>query len=159
MNGFASGTLEKQGQIKGGCDRDGHKDEIEVYKLDHKVTIPTHGQTGAATSSRVHDVLVFTMNFDKSLPSLFQALASGEKMKDFTIKFFRIKGGVEEFYFSIKLENAVVVGIREYKPITLDAAFTHYEDLADVSLRYQKITWDHVADKTTAVDDWKAASK
>src|SRR4051812_11917717 len=85
-------TLEgvKQGKIDGSCTQKGRENTILVQAFDHQVYIPRDPQTGASTGKRVHNPLTIVKSYDKASPKLYQALTSGEKMKNVEIKWYRI---------------------------------------------------------------------
>ena len=150
---------EKQGPIKGSCDQKGREGMILVDAMNHEVSIPRDPHSGTATGKRVHHPLTVTKVYDKSSPKLYQALCTGEHMKNVTIKWYRINpAGAEEHYFTHKLEDAIIVSVRAWMPNVLDKekeSFTHMED---VSFTYGKITWTWVIDGVEAQDSWVVPS-
>jgi type VI secretion system secreted protein Hcp len=155
VHAYLTVKAQKQGVIKGSCDQEGHAGEILVYEFRHEVEIPKDAHTGQPTGRRLHRPLAITKGFDRASPPLYQALCSGEPVPEATLKFYRIRGGAEEHYFTIKLENALVVAMRPTMPLCLDPKFASYEHLEEVSFAYQKIIWTHVVEGTEAGDDWK----
>jgi type VI secretion system secreted protein Hcp len=158
LTGYLKLEGESQGEIKGDCNQEGddRKDHILVYGVDHEVYIPKDPNTGLPTGQRRHGPLSITKHTDIATPLLFQALASGEQMKTWEMKYFHIsEKGQQEKYYSIKLEEAIVVSMRHYKPNTLDKESEPYKDMEDVQFTYSKITWEHVTGNKTAEDDWK----
>lgn len=150
---------EKQGKIEGSCTQKGREGTILVQSLDHEIHIPSDPQTGLAAGKRVHGKLKVVKEFDKSSPLLYQALVTGEHMKNVTLKFYRIsKTGTEEHYFTITLEDAVIVSIRPWFPNCLDKSTASYGHMEDASFTYRKISWRHEVDKKEGHDDWLAPS-
>lgn len=146
---------EKQGDIKGSCTLKGREDTILVQAFKHEVKIPTDIQTGLSTGKRMHMPFKVVKEFDKSSPLIYTALCTGEHMKSVTLKFYRIAAkGTEEHYFTITLEDAVVVSVVPSKPSCLDKAVSAYPDMEEVSFTYRKIAWRHEVDKTEGQDDW-----
>ena len=146
---------ENQGKIDGSCEMKGREKTILVEGMTHEVTIPRDIQTGLATGKRVHGPLTVTKVFDKSSPKLYQALVTGEHMKNVTIKWYRINPkGQEEHYFTHALEDAIIVSIRPWMANCLDPkneSFTHMEDL---SFTYKKIKWTWELDGIESEDSW-----
>jgi type VI secretion system secreted protein Hcp len=141
---------------EGCCDMQGRENTILCQALNHEVYIPTDPQTGQPTGKRVHNPLTVTKVFDKASPLLFQALTSGETMNEVKMEFYRTDaGGKEQLYFSIKLENAIIVSIKPWIPNTLDPTRQSFTHMEDVSFTYSKILWNCVTDKTEAQDEWK----
>lgn len=147
---------EKQGKIDGSCEQQGREGTILVQAFKHDVSIPRDPQSGLATGKRVHNPLTVTKTFDKSSPLLFQALCSGEHMKKVEIKFYRIDStGVEEHYFTVTLEDAIIVSIQPYMPNCLDPASQPFSHMEDISFTYRKAIWRWEPDGVEAEDDWK----
>ncbi len=150
-------TGNTQGNIaEGCCDIKGRENTILCQALNHEVYIPRDPQTGLPTGKRVHNPLTVTKVFDKATPKLFQALTSGERMSNVTLKYYRINpSGNEEHYFTIKLENAIIVSIKPWIPNALDQSMERFTHMEDVSFTYSKIIWTWEIDGVEAQDEWK----
>jgi type VI secretion system secreted protein Hcp len=147
---------EKQGKIEGSCTQQGREGTILVQAFDHEVFIPRDPQTGAATGKRVHNPLTITKTYDKASPKLYQALTSGEHMKNVVVKLYRIDTkGSEEQYFTTTLEDAIIVSVQPYMPIVLDSGSDKYTHMEKVSFTYRKVTWKWEPDGIESEDDWK----
>ncbi|MDR1578199.1 MAG: Hcp family type VI secretion system effector [Deltaproteobacteria bacterium] len=146
-----------QGEIKGDCPQGGDKkDKILLYALDHSVEIPRDTHTGLPTGQRIHKPLQVTKHKDQATPKLFKACCTGEQ-STVTIDQYRIKpDGTEEKYFTIKLEQAIVVDVREFTPLTFVPDNKIYFDMEVISFTYSKITWTYNDGNIEFVDDWKA---
>lgn len=146
---------EKQGDIKGNCTMKGREGTMLVEAFDHEIHIPTDPQTGLSSGKRVHGHFKIVKEFDKASPMIYQALCTGEHMKEVVLKFYRVsKAGTEEQYFTIKLEDAVAVTIRPWMPNCLDKSTSSYGHMEEVAFTYRKASWRHEIDKTEAQDDW-----
>jgi type VI secretion system secreted protein Hcp len=146
---------ESQGSIDGSCELKGREKTILVEKLDHPIHIPTDIQTGLATSKRVHGPLTITQMIDKSTPKLYQSLTTGEHLKTVLLDFYQInKAGKEEKYFTIKLQNAIVVKMTAWFPNALQKENGELQHMMDVSFTYSKIIWTWVTDGIETEDDW-----
>ncbi|OGP80590.1 MAG: type VI secretion protein [Deltaproteobacteria bacterium RBG_16_49_23] len=150
-------TGKNQKEIsKGCCTMTGREDTILCQALNHEVYIPRDPQTGLPTGKRVHNPLTVTKVFDKSSPKLYQALTTGERMDDVTLKYYRIDDtGKEEHYFTIKLEDAIVVSVKPWIPNALDSTREKFTHMEDVSFTYSKIIWTWEVDGVEAQDEWK----
>ena len=156
MTSYLKVEANDQGEIKGDCTQEGREDLIMVYSIDHKVEIPRDTHTGLPTGQRIHKPLQIIKHKDKSSPGLFQACCSGEQMK-IEMKFFRITdAGKEEHYFTIKLENAIIVEMQEYNPLTFLEENKPYKDMESVLFTYEKIIWTYEPDGIETEDSWKA---
>jgi len=149
-------TGRTQGLISQGCcTMQGSEDTILVEAVDHLIEIPRDPQTGLPTGKRVHQPLKLTKLYDKGSPKLYQALVTGERLDDVTVKFYRIAPtGKEEHYFTIKLSNAILVDIRNWVPNCLDKTFEQYQHMEDISFTYQAIEWTWEPDGVMSMDDW-----
>ena len=128
-----------------------------IQAVEHTVEIPKSPQTGLPTGKRVHGPATFTKEIDKSSPKLFQALTSGEQMKNVTLEYYRISPkGTEEKYYTVKLENAIITSLRSWTPNCLDAANKQMGHMEDIAFTYEKITWTFDPDGIEAEDSWLA---
>ncbi|MDR2405100.1 MAG: Hcp family type VI secretion system effector [Deltaproteobacteria bacterium] len=157
LTAYMSVNGQSQGDIKGDSPQGGDKkDKILVYKVDHDVEIPRDTHTGLPTGQRIHNPLTITKHKDQSSPKLFRACVTGERAA-VTLDFYRVKpDGTEEKYFTIKLDQAIVVNIREYSPLSILPESKPYPDLEDVSFTYSKITWTYNDGNIEYTDDWQA---
>ena len=147
---------EMQGEIQGSCDMEGREDTILVYKVEHEIHIPRDPQSGQPSGKRIHGPFTIVKEYDKASPKLYQALATGERMKKVTIKYFRIDHtGVEEHYFTHEFETAIVVSMRAYYPLTFVDESEPFRHMEEVSFTYDKIKWTWEVDGIEAEDSWK----
>jgi len=146
---------KKQGIIEGSCEMHGREGTITVYGMNHDISIPSSPTDGLSTGKRVHGPLTIIKDYDKSSPKIYQALCTGEHMEDLTIKWYRItKQGIEEHYFTHKLEDAIVVSVKPYMPESLVAENESYRHMEIVSFTYKKITWIWEPNGIEAQDSW-----
>ncbi len=151
---ITSGTFTEDSV--GNIFQEGHEDEILVQAFKHQVIIPRDPQSGQPTGQRVHQPLTITKVFDKSSPLLYQALTSGERLNTCVLKWYRTSSsGTQEHYFTIELEDAIIVDIAAYMPNCQDPGLSHFTHLEDVSFTYRKITWTHEVAGTSGEDDWR----
>ncbi len=157
LTGYLKLEGEKQGNIAGDCMQKGHENWIHSYGVDHKIEVPFDKASGERTGRRLHHPFIVTKAVDKSSPQLYQACTTGERLKTVQLDYHRInEKGLEETYFTVKLENAQVVHIRHTKPLTLLDANKPLYDMEEVAFAYQKIDWINVVAKTQASDDWQS---
>ena len=136
---------------------EGHEDEFIVQAFNHEVLIPRDPQSGQPTGQRVHQPLTVTKIFDKSSPLLYEALTSGERLKTCELSWYRTSAtGSMEKYFSMNLEDAVIVSVRAVMPNCQDPSNAQFTHLEEVSFTYRKINWTHEAAGTSGADDWRA---
>ena len=145
-----------QGDIKGSCNQGGDKaDKILVYSVEHNVEIPRDTHTGLPTGQRIHHPYVVTKAVDVASPKLYKACCTGEKC-DVVVDFYRIKAdGLEEKYYTVKLEEATLVTMRHNTPVTFLPESKPYQDMEQVAFTYSKITWTYNDGNIEFMDDWK----
>ena len=111
---------QNQGSIEGSCEQQGREGTILCQAYEHLISIPRDTQSGLPVGKRVHHPLTVTKVFDKASPKLAQALTSGERLT-VELKWYRIDPtGVEEHYFTIKLEEAISSNDVELAPLLTD---------------------------------------
>lgn len=148
---------ENQGKIEGSVQIRGHDNEILVQGVEGLHDIPRSPQTGLPTGKRVHHPLTVVKEIDKSSPKLMQALTSGEQLKTVNLEFYRINDkGLEELYYTIKLQNAIIVDIRTWVPNCLDPEQASLGHMEDVAFTFEQITWTWQDGGIEAEDSWKA---
>ena len=136
---------------------EGHEDEIMVQQFDHVVTIPRDPQSGQPAGQRVHKPFMFTAALDKATPLLYNALTSGEKLTTCELRWYRTAiSGKQEHFFTMKLEDALVVDINAHMPHCQDPSTQDFTQLITYSLSYRKIEWTHEIAGTSGSDDWRA---
>ena len=125
----------------------------------HTIMLPRDPQSGQPSGQRVHKALKITKVIDKSSPLLFRALTAGERLPKVEMKFYRTSAaGTMEHYFTIALEDAIIVDITSYMPNCQDPSQEHFTHLEDVSFTYRKIIKTHEIASTSESDDWRAMS-
>lgn len=136
--------------------QEGHEDQVMVQGFKHQICIPRDPQSGQPTGQRVHQPLVVTKVYDKASPLLLSALTSGELMEQVVIQWYRTSSsGTQEHYYTTKLEDAIIVEMKDYMLNCQDPANAHFTHLEDVHFTYRKITWTHEICGTTGSDDWR----
>jgi len=158
LTSYMKVTGKTQGDIKGDCTQSGDKkDKILVYAIDHSVEIPKDTHTGLPTGQRIHNPLTITKHVDNASPKLYQGCCKGEQMT-VEIDSYRIKEtGEEEKYFTVKMEEAIIVDMRSFKPTTFVPDNKPFHDMEEVSFTYSKITWTYADGNIEYTDDWKAS--
>ena len=145
-----------QGAIEGSCEIPGREGTIIVYQLNHGISVPYDPQLGLPTGQRLHRPMKIVKEFDRSSPKLYQALCTGEQLTA-TLKFYRIDStGMEEHYFTIKLEDGFIVSVSAFMPSTLEAQNQHYGHMEEVSFTYRRIIWTWEPDGIEYEDNWAA---
>ena len=162
---YMSVTGTKQGLITAGAFtadsvgntyQEGHEDQVMVQGFNHEVIIPRDPQSGQPTGQRVHKPLMITKIFDRSSPLIFSALTSGEMLTKCRLEWFRTSSsGAQEHYYTIELEDALIVDVSSRMPNCQDPNQSHFTHLEDVYFTYRKITWTHEVSGTSGSDDWR----
>ncbi len=157
LTSYVTVTGAKQGPIKGGCTQSADKkDTILCYGGDHNIEIPRDTHTGLPTGQRIHHPYTIIKAKDVSSPKLMQACCTGEGV---TVQhdFYEIDpaSGAEKKYFTVKLEDALLVNHNAYTPETFIADNKPYHDMEKVSFTYSKITHTFHDGNIEYTDDWK----
>lgn len=144
------------GRIEGSCEMEGREGMIVVYSFGHNIAIPIDYSTGRTAGTRQHNPLKILKEIDKSSPRLYQALCTGERLEMVTLRFYRIdETGREENYFTIQLENAIIISITPSFPTAFLSQNESYRHMETVSFLYERITWTWEPDGIESEDDWR----
>ena len=136
--------------------QEGHEGESIVYHFQSDTEVPRDPNSGSAIGTRVHKPNVFIKPIDKASPMLWQALCSGENLT-IELKFWRTSTkGEQEHYFTIKWENAVLVGGKAVLPDTNDATNSSRGHLDEWAFTFLKCEWTHEKAGTAASDTWRS---
>lgn len=145
-SGFISSDVASEASI--GTDyRTGLVDQILIQNFSHQIIVPRDAQTALPTARpAVHKPLMIRKMVDKSSPLIMGALNTSEKLSTFELVWYRKspETGLDEPYYSIALEEAMVVDVQTINDPKSDN-FSHVED---VYFAYQKITWTHLGANT-----------
>ncbi|PXZ05791.1 Hcp family type VI secretion system effector [Gilliamella apicola] len=141
--------------IKGSVTVVGREGSVEVVEFDHKVYIPTDGNTGKLTGTRVHKALEFVKEVDASSPYLYKAVTTGQNLKSVEIKWYKINdAGQEVEYFNTLMDGVKVVSIKPEMHNIKDPTKEQYNHLERIELRYEKITWTYKDGNIIHSDSW-----
>lgn len=145
--------------IKGSVTVQGREGSIEITAFDHGLHIPTDGNTGKLTGTRVHKAITLTKETDASTPYLYKAVTSGQTLKSAEIKWYKIDdAGKEKEYFNTKLDNVKVVSVSPVMHDIKNPAYEKHNHLEKVELRYETITWSYKDGNIIHKDTWNERS-
>jgi len=134
----------------------GHENEALIKGFSHNISIPRDPQSGQPSGQRVHEPIAISKIFDKCSPLLYNALTKGETLTEVELKWWRTSyAGKPEHYFTILLEDAVIVNIDSFMENEENEATSQVAPLEKVSFAYRKITWRHETASTSGEDDWR----
>lgn len=139
--------------IKGSVDVRHREQSIEITSFSHNLYIPTDGNTGKLTGTRVHGALMFEKEFDSSSPYLMKAVSTGQTLQSAEFKWYRINdAGQEVEYYNMFLEGVKIVSVT---PMMHDTrTVINQGHLEQVQLRYAKITWTYKDGNIQHSDAW-----
>ncbi len=130
-------TGDVQGDIEGSTTEAGKEGAIKIYAMEQEVRVPTDEQ-GRPTGRQVNGPLKVVKEYDKATPLLQKALSTGERLSEVELRFYRVTpSGAEEHYYTVKLENALVVSIKPFS--SNDSSIG--KRFEEVSFSYDKIRW------------------
>lgn len=158
LNAYMRITSSRLGLIQGSVTQAGREGSILVHQANHDITVSVDAATGLPTGKRQHKPFTVTKPVDRSSPVLFSVLTAGEVLPTVEIKFWRPSpGGVEQQYYTIKLTNARIVGVKTIQPDTRDPTKTQYTEYEEISFVYQKIEWTWTDGSITHEDSWDSS--
>ncbi len=103
----------------------------------------------------MHKPFSFTCSLNKAVPLLYNALTNGERLPIVEVHWFRTStSGGQEYYFTTRLEDAIITDINLVMPNAQDQDNNDKTELFKVSLNYRKVVWEHIAAGTSGSDDW-----
>jgi len=144
-------TDENGSPIVGASQVMGREGAIELKFFTHNLNIPTDGNTGRLTGTRIHSPIMIQKEADRTTPFLYKALTHNATLKFAVIKKYSIsEAGKEVEYFNTLLEKVKIISITP--DLYPDASTnTHLET---VLLRYEKITWKYCDGNIIHTDQW-----
>jgi len=159
FEGQKQGKMEGWGSWPGEDDQTGREGASLIQQFEHEITIPRDAQSGLASGRRVHHPVRIVKRIDKASPKLLQAECQGERFPKVEFKWYRIDptgAGGQVHYFTTMLEEAIIVGMKTWFPITADSTKNDYSHFEDVLFTYRKIVWRWEDGGIETEDDWKS---
>lgn len=146
---------KEQGPIEGSCEIEGREDTILVQAFKHLVDLPSN-ESGLPSGKRIHRPLMITKEVDKSSPKLYQALCTGEVLTEATLRWYRMDGSGDEVqFFTVMLQNAMIVKYESWVPDVLDKQNASYGNMENLWLTYEVIRWTWEEDGIEYEDQWE----
>lgn len=151
---FKSDFTVKHKMVEGG---------IPILTFANEVLAPRDIATGQASGRRQYKPLLFTKQLDSTSPMWWKAISENEKLTTVEFRFFRIqKTGQMEMYFKILLEGANLASMKMIQATESEggesaktsAGAGIYAAREEISVTFEKITWEHLIAKKMATDDW-----
>jgi type VI secretion system secreted protein Hcp len=143
--------------IPGSVTVSGREDCVEVLEFNHCVYLPTDRDDGSITGTRKHDALIVHKAYDKASSLLYQKVCTGETLPKITLSWYRIsEQGEEEAYFEHILEKCKIASVRSYMHNVKDRSKDQFVHQEEVTIRYEKITWNYLEGNLQHTDQWNA---
>lgn len=159
MPGNLTLVSQEQGEIEGSCDIEGRENTILVQSFKHIVDLPSN-ESGLPSGRRIHRPLMITKEVDKSTPKLYQALCTGEVITEATLRWYRLDGSGDELqFFTVLLQNALIVKLESWVPDVLDKNYAGYSNMENLWLTYEVIRWTWEQDGIEYEEHWNQDSK
>jgi type VI secretion system secreted protein Hcp len=132
--------------VQGSVTQKGREGKIAIIAFDHEIRTPVDLPTGLPTGKTQHGTLTITKELDKSTPLLYQALVQSQTLSDWELQCWRPNlqpggTGSEQQHYTVKLEGARVVGIKQRMPNNKNPELTRFETYEEVTFSYQSIEW------------------
>ena len=138
------------GPIEHGFDKFEYTNAIPITKFEHQVSIDLQkdkGGTDARNTSKSgepqHGNIIVLKELGQSTPTIYRALCSQERMRRAEILWYRFnESGIEDLYFRLNLENAMITGVRVVQPEVRDEETQSHIINEEISISYTAITWE-----------------
>jgi type VI secretion system secreted protein Hcp len=141
--------------IKGSSRVHGREGSIEVLGFYHSLHIPTDGNTGQITGSRVHTPMHIEKEFDSASPDFYRAVSKGLTLRSAEIQWYQIDdSGREVEYFNMLIENIKIVSISPIMHNIKNPDTANLNHLERIEFRYEKITWKYCEGNICFSDSW-----
>src|SRR4051812_887461 len=118
LNAYLTLKGQKQGEIRGGVTAKGKEGTIAVHGYFHEIISPRDPANGLATGKKQHGVFTITIEADRCLPLLYNALAFNETLNSWQLRCYtagpagRLGGsGAEINSMTIVMKNAAISSI------------------------------------------------
>jgi len=134
------------------------EDTIQCASFTYQLVAPRDAATGKLAGRRQHGPVTITKRIDQTTPRLLKALCKSEPVNEALFMFYRpaaTSGGAEEKYYSVKLKNGSITGIRQYGEQTVVAGQAEVLMMEEISFVFQTITWTHELNGATHSDSQK----
>jgi type VI secretion system secreted protein Hcp len=133
------------------------KEAVSARELLEKAGATVQIRPLSSAGRREHGLFTLRKELDRSTPLLYRALSTNETLAEFELQCWRpsLPTGAEQQYFTIRLKNARVVGIRQRMPNTANPQLQGLETYEDVTFSYDAITWTWTDGGVTATDERK----
>jgi len=117
-----------------------------IFEFNHDVYLPYDKEQNKIQGSRRISSFEIVKDIDKLTPLLYDIVCNGRKCTEVLIKLYRIHAdtGEEEEYFNYLLEDAKVVSVDNYMPITKVEANENIGHLEKVRFLAKKFTWTYL---------------
>ncbi len=161
IQGTSQGAIHELGmspESVGRASKQSQVNSIQILGFGKVVKLPVDELTGQPTGRRVHQGFKVLKEFDRATPMLHRALASGERLNEVRIEWYRTtEAGTEEHYFTHLFENVTIVRIEQKMPNCLDPESASIRHMEEVGFAYKRVTWTHEISGTQGHDDWDAS--
>ena len=146
LESYMSINSDSLGVVEGDTITQGREGMHVIYDIQHQIEVPIDPNSGNPTGVPIHNLFMITTHLGKGTPELYEMLMTGDR-SDITIEYYRIDAaGREVNYFTVTLEDAVIIDILHEKPDVIDENNKPYHDMISLSFSYRKITWTYQVD-------------
>jgi len=134
----------------------GRDKSIECLFFEHVVNTARETATGAATGRRTYDPILIRKRIDSSSPLLAKAMVNNEVIEG-KFLFFRphVQGdGTTQQFYTIEISDGRIAGLKQFVPMTTDAAYAAEHPLEEVTFTFHVIKWTWVDGGKSHEDTW-----
>jgi type VI secretion system Hcp family effector len=117
-----------------------------IFEFNHEVYLPYDKEENKIQGSRRITAFTVVKDIDKLTPQLYDIVCNGRKCNEIKIILYRIAydTGEEEEYFHYILEEAKIISVLNYMPITKKEENVDIGHLEELKLLAKKFTWKYL---------------
>jgi type VI secretion system secreted protein Hcp len=152
--GSKQGAFKPEGNVKD------QKTWIPLHSVEYGVLSPYDVATGHTSGKRQHEPFTMHKVPGASSPQWFNALVNNETLTTVTIERYEMQNAKLTQIFKFELTNCQVLqwNIETLEEATAGEGRPSEYLLEEIKLNFQKIAFDFIPGKTSAMDDWMAGS-
>ena len=117
-----------------------------IFEFNHEVYLPYDKEQNKIQGIRHISSFTVVKDIDQLTPQLYDIVCNGRKCTEVLIKLYRISAdtGEEEEYFNYVLEDAKIVSVDNYMPLTKIEDNENIGHLEKVKFLAKKFTWKYL---------------
>jgi|GEM_PF-3437955 len=141
---------------KSGTYHENGEEKINIIGYSNLIRVNTSNQAGNASTRKIPSPIIIVKEWGESSPLFYQALTTNQLL-DIRLEFYSSRNitGINTTYQIIHLTNARIVQISSTGgAYSADKAVVSGKIKEEISITYEKISYESPNGKTAANDDW-----